>query len=188
MGFFGRSVSTDPVRGSRRGRRQSRYRARSHACALQPHLVSVARVFYTGCSTAVNDLVYVVDGSWSVGVSDFDSAKQWLINITSQFDISSDYTQVKSTKACSRLSLSSSSLLTVEFFTFDCFCLRLTVLPLATFTVGGCGPVQRCPSPGDSSGQTSGRRRSHPSHPEHRLPGRKHAGRTAFTVLPLCCF
>ncbi|XP_062236018.1 collagen alpha-1(XXI) chain-like [Platichthys flesus] len=47
-----------------------------------------------GCSTAVNDLVYIVDGSWSVGVSDFDRAKQWLINITSQFDISSHYTQL----------------------------------------------------------------------------------------------
>uniref|UniRef100_A0A8D0A1B0 Collagen alpha-1(XXI) chain n=1 Tax=Sander lucioperca TaxID=283035 RepID=A0A8D0A1B0_SANLU len=46
------------------------------------------------CSTAVNDLVYIVDGSWSVGFSDFDTAKQWLINITSQFDISSHYTQV----------------------------------------------------------------------------------------------
>lgn len=48
-----------------------------------------------GCSTAVNDLVYIIDGSWSVGFSDFDTAKQWLINITSQFDISSHYTQVK---------------------------------------------------------------------------------------------
>ncbi|XP_034094365.1 collagen alpha-1(XXI) chain isoform X3 [Gymnodraco acuticeps] len=47
-----------------------------------------------GCSTAVNDLVYIVDGSWSVGTSDFETAKQWLINITSQFDISSHYTQV----------------------------------------------------------------------------------------------
>uniref|UniRef100_A0A3Q3J5H1 Collagen alpha-1(XXI) chain n=1 Tax=Monopterus albus TaxID=43700 RepID=A0A3Q3J5H1_MONAL len=47
-----------------------------------------------GCSTAVNDLVYIVDGSWSVGVVDFDKTKQWLINITSQFDISSHYTQV----------------------------------------------------------------------------------------------
>ncbi|KAM8731700.1 collagen alpha-1(XXI) chain-like [Acanthopagrus schlegelii] len=47
-----------------------------------------------GCSTAVNDLVYIVDGSWSVGSSDFETAKQWLINITSQFDISSHYTQV----------------------------------------------------------------------------------------------
>lgn len=51
-----------------------------------------------GCSTAVNDLVYIVDGSWSVGFSDFDTAKQWLINITSQFDISSHYTQVIYTK------------------------------------------------------------------------------------------
>uniref|UniRef100_A0A3Q3W009 VWFA domain-containing protein n=1 Tax=Mola mola TaxID=94237 RepID=A0A3Q3W009_MOLML len=48
----------------------------------------------TGCSTAVNNLVYIVDGSWSVGFFDFDTAKQWLINITSQFDISSHYTQV----------------------------------------------------------------------------------------------
>ncbi|XP_062415065.1 collagen alpha-1(XXI) chain [Pungitius pungitius] len=47
-----------------------------------------------GCSTAVNDLVYIVDGSWSVGFSDFDTAKQWLINITRQFDVSSHYTQV----------------------------------------------------------------------------------------------
>uniref|UniRef100_A0A146QDB9 Collagen alpha-1(XXI) chain n=1 Tax=Fundulus heteroclitus TaxID=8078 RepID=A0A146QDB9_FUNHE len=47
-----------------------------------------------GCSTAVNDLVYIVDGSWSVGMADFDTAKQWLINISSQFDISPHYTQV----------------------------------------------------------------------------------------------
>lgn len=48
-----------------------------------------------GCSTAVNDLVYIVDGSWSVGIPDFQIAKQWLINITTQFDISPHYTQVK---------------------------------------------------------------------------------------------
>ncbi|XP_030623487.1 collagen alpha-1(XXI) chain [Chanos chanos] len=47
-----------------------------------------------GCSTAVNDLVYIVDGSWSVGYDDFDTAKRWLVNITSGFDISSLYTQV----------------------------------------------------------------------------------------------
>lgn len=47
-----------------------------------------------GCSTAVNDLVYIVDGSWSVGLEDFDTAKQWLINISRQFDISTHYTQV----------------------------------------------------------------------------------------------
>lgn len=50
---------------------------------------------HTGCSTAVNDLVYIVDGSWSVGFTDFDTAKQWLINITSQFDVSPYYTQVQ---------------------------------------------------------------------------------------------
>uniref|UniRef100_A0A3Q3EG84 Collagen alpha-1(XXI) chain n=1 Tax=Labrus bergylta TaxID=56723 RepID=A0A3Q3EG84_9LABR len=49
---------------------------------------------FSRCSTAVNDLVYIVDGSWSVGSADFETAKQWLINITSQFDISSYYTQV----------------------------------------------------------------------------------------------
>uniref|UniRef100_A0A8C7WMX7 Collagen alpha-1(XXI) chain n=1 Tax=Oryzias sinensis TaxID=183150 RepID=A0A8C7WMX7_9TELE len=47
-----------------------------------------------GCSTAVNDLVYIVDGSWSVGYTDFDIAKEWLVNITLQFDISPHYTQV----------------------------------------------------------------------------------------------
>uniref|UniRef100_A0AAY4BGD4 Collagen alpha-1(XXI) chain n=1 Tax=Denticeps clupeoides TaxID=299321 RepID=A0AAY4BGD4_9TELE len=47
-----------------------------------------------GCSTAVNDLVYIIDGSWSVGLTDFDTAKRWLVNITSGFDISPYYTQV----------------------------------------------------------------------------------------------
>ncbi|KPP80013.1 hypothetical protein Z043_100360, partial [Scleropages formosus] len=47
-----------------------------------------------GCSTAVNDLVCIIDGSWSVGISDFDTAKHWLVNITSGFDIGSQYTQV----------------------------------------------------------------------------------------------
>uniref|UniRef100_A0A3Q2Y2C0 Collagen alpha-1(XXI) chain n=1 Tax=Hippocampus comes TaxID=109280 RepID=A0A3Q2Y2C0_HIPCM len=62
---------------------------------LNPLLVrSFVLVLCSGCSTAVNDLVFIVDGSWSVGVADFETAKQWLINITSQFDISSHYTQV----------------------------------------------------------------------------------------------
>lgn len=47
-----------------------------------------------GCRTAVNDLVFIVDGSWSVGYVDFDTAKNWLINITSSFDIGPAYTQV----------------------------------------------------------------------------------------------
>uniref|UniRef100_A0A3Q2Y2A7 Collagen alpha-1(XXI) chain n=1 Tax=Hippocampus comes TaxID=109280 RepID=A0A3Q2Y2A7_HIPCM len=61
---------------------------------LIPPERSFVLVLCSGCSTAVNDLVFIVDGSWSVGVADFETAKQWLINITSQFDISSHYTQV----------------------------------------------------------------------------------------------
>uniref|UniRef100_A0A8C7RFW0 Collagen alpha-1(XXI) chain n=1 Tax=Oncorhynchus mykiss TaxID=8022 RepID=A0A8C7RFW0_ONCMY len=51
-------------------------------------------VSMTVCVTAVNDLVYIIDGSWSVGHSDFKKAKSWLVNITSGFDISSHYSQV----------------------------------------------------------------------------------------------
>ncbi|XP_062377830.1 collagen alpha-1(XXI) chain [Sardina pilchardus] len=47
-----------------------------------------------GCSTAVNDLVYIIDGSWSVGTTDFETAKRWLVNITSGFDVGPLYTQV----------------------------------------------------------------------------------------------
>ncbi|XP_053350878.1 collagen alpha-1(XXI) chain [Clarias gariepinus] len=47
-----------------------------------------------GCSTAANDLVYIIDGSWSVGYKDFDTAKRWLVNITSGFDVGPHYSQV----------------------------------------------------------------------------------------------
>ncbi|KAK6310722.1 hypothetical protein J4Q44_G00187770, partial [Coregonus suidteri] len=47
-----------------------------------------------GCSTASNDLVYIIDGSSSVGTPDFDLAKRWLVNITSGFDVSSRHTHV----------------------------------------------------------------------------------------------
>uniref|UniRef100_H2ZXA3 Si:dkey-225n22.4 n=1 Tax=Latimeria chalumnae TaxID=7897 RepID=H2ZXA3_LATCH len=46
-----------------------------------------------GCRTAVNDLLFIIDGSWSVGYEDFDTAKNWLINVTSGFDIGPSYTQ-----------------------------------------------------------------------------------------------
>lgn len=42
----------------------------------------------------MNDLVFIIDGSWSVGSIDFETAKRWLINITSGFDVGSQYTQV----------------------------------------------------------------------------------------------
>ncbi|KAL0966121.1 hypothetical protein UPYG_G00291170 [Umbra pygmaea] len=47
-----------------------------------------------GCSTASNDLVYIMDGSSSVGTPDFDLAKRWLVNITSGFQVSPRHTQV----------------------------------------------------------------------------------------------
>uniref|UniRef100_A0A3B3RAX3 Si:ch211-106n13.3 n=1 Tax=Paramormyrops kingsleyae TaxID=1676925 RepID=A0A3B3RAX3_9TELE len=46
-----------------------------------------------GCSTAAMDLVYILDGSSSVGVSDFDTAKRWLINVTSSFLVGPQYTR-----------------------------------------------------------------------------------------------
>uniref|UniRef100_A0A3P8YEF3 VWFA domain-containing protein n=1 Tax=Esox lucius TaxID=8010 RepID=A0A3P8YEF3_ESOLU len=46
------------------------------------------------CSTASNDLVYIMDGSSSVGTPDFNLAKRWLVNITSGFQVSSRHTQV----------------------------------------------------------------------------------------------
>lgn len=42
----------------------------------------------------MNDLVYIIDGSWSVGYEDFDTAKSWLVNVTSGFDVSTLYSQV----------------------------------------------------------------------------------------------
>ncbi|XP_066434935.1 collagen alpha-1(XXI) chain-like [Eleutherodactylus coqui] len=47
-----------------------------------------------GCRTVMNDLVFIVDGSWSVGYEDFDTAKNWLINITSSFVVGPANTQV----------------------------------------------------------------------------------------------
>lgn len=49
---------------------------------------------FAGCSTTSNDLVYIIDGSSSLGITDFNTAKRWLINITSGFDVSSRRTQV----------------------------------------------------------------------------------------------
>ncbi|XP_066544814.1 collagen alpha-1(XXI) chain [Amia ocellicauda] len=57
-------------------------------------MAAFSNFLFLGCRTAVNDLVYIIDGSWSVGYSDFDTAKNWLINITSGFDVGSQYTQV----------------------------------------------------------------------------------------------
>uniref|UniRef100_UPI00398E3ED2 collagen alpha-1(XXI) chain-like n=1 Tax=Pristiophorus japonicus TaxID=55135 RepID=UPI00398E3ED2 len=57
------------------------------AANLLPHPTS-------GCRTAMNDLVFIMDGSWSVGIDNFETAKTWLVNVTSGFDIGPAYTQV----------------------------------------------------------------------------------------------
>uniref|UniRef100_A0A8C5PXM3 Collagen alpha-1(XXI) chain n=1 Tax=Leptobrachium leishanense TaxID=445787 RepID=A0A8C5PXM3_9ANUR len=46
------------------------------------------------CRTAPNDLVFILDGSWSVGPENFEILKKWVVNITSNFDIGPKYTQV----------------------------------------------------------------------------------------------
>ncbi|XP_036375488.1 collagen alpha-1(XXI) chain-like [Megalops cyprinoides] len=47
-----------------------------------------------GCSTVANDLVFLIDGSDSVGTANFETAKRWLANITSGFDLGLHHTQV----------------------------------------------------------------------------------------------
>ncbi|XP_048451697.1 collagen alpha-1(XXI) chain-like [Rhincodon typus] len=64
---------------------------------LSSHLFSGAvqdENLRAGCRTAVNDLVFIMDGSWSVGSNNFEIAKTWLVNVTSGFDIGPEYTQV----------------------------------------------------------------------------------------------
>uniref|UniRef100_A0A8C4Q5F0 VWFA domain-containing protein n=1 Tax=Eptatretus burgeri TaxID=7764 RepID=A0A8C4Q5F0_EPTBU len=47
-----------------------------------------------GCRTAANELVFLLDGSWSVKPENFETVKQWLVNISSSFDIGPEYTLV----------------------------------------------------------------------------------------------
>uniref|UniRef100_A0AAY4AM68 VWFA domain-containing protein n=1 Tax=Denticeps clupeoides TaxID=299321 RepID=A0AAY4AM68_9TELE len=63
-------------------------------CVFLPHIRADDEDMQAGCSTTANDLVFIIDGSSSVGVPDFDQAKRWLINITRGFDVSSRHTQV----------------------------------------------------------------------------------------------
>ncbi|KAJ8377720.1 hypothetical protein AAFF_G00254540 [Aldrovandia affinis] len=46
------------------------------------------------CRTAPSDLVVILDGSWSVGDTDFEIVKRWLVNITTSFNIGQKFTQV----------------------------------------------------------------------------------------------
>ncbi|XP_026878697.2 collagen alpha-1(XXI) chain isoform X2 [Electrophorus electricus] len=46
------------------------------------------------CRTAPSDLVFILDGSWSVDDTNFEIVKRWLVNITSSFNIGQKFTQV----------------------------------------------------------------------------------------------
>uniref|UniRef100_A0A8C5T0H7 Collagen alpha-1(XXI) chain n=1 Tax=Malurus cyaneus samueli TaxID=2593467 RepID=A0A8C5T0H7_9PASS len=51
-------------------------------------------VFFLGCRTAPADLVFILDGSYSVGPENFEIIKSWLVNITRNFDIGPKFIQV----------------------------------------------------------------------------------------------
>ncbi|KAM4771465.1 collagen alpha-1(XXI) chain [Rhinophrynus dorsalis] len=48
----------------------------------------------SSCRTAPTDLVFILDGSWSVGPENFEILKKWVVNITSNFNIGPKFTQV----------------------------------------------------------------------------------------------
>lgn len=48
----------------------------------------------SGCRTAPCDLVFILDGSWSVEDINFEIVKRWLVNITTSFNIGQKFTQV----------------------------------------------------------------------------------------------
>ncbi|XP_066536091.1 collagen alpha-1(XXI) chain isoform X2 [Hoplias malabaricus] len=46
------------------------------------------------CRTAPSDLVFILDGSWSVDDTNFEIVKWWLVNITTSFNIGQKFTQI----------------------------------------------------------------------------------------------
>ncbi|KAK5853916.1 hypothetical protein PBY51_015031 [Eleginops maclovinus] len=77
------------------------YKATSMHCVLRClcfmllHLFSAAQdEEIRSCRTAPCDLVFILDGSWSVEDVNFELIKHWLVNITSSFNIGQKFTQV----------------------------------------------------------------------------------------------
>lgn len=59
------------------------------------HLFSAAQdEDLRSCRTAPCDLVFILDGSWSVEDINFEIVKRWLVNITTSFNIGQKFTQV----------------------------------------------------------------------------------------------
>ncbi|ELK00189.1 Collagen alpha-1(XXI) chain [Pteropus alecto] len=59
-------------------------------CTLPPPATEHVR----SCRTAPTDLVFILDGSYSVGPENFEIVKKWLVNITKNFDIGPKFIQV----------------------------------------------------------------------------------------------
>ncbi|XP_071336956.1 collagen alpha-1(XXI) chain isoform X2 [Trachinotus anak] len=77
------------------------YKATSMHCVLRClcfmllHLFSAAQdEDIRSCRTAPCDLVFILDGSWSVEDVNFELVKRWLVNITTSFNIGQKFTQV----------------------------------------------------------------------------------------------
>ncbi|XP_072293499.1 uncharacterized protein col21a1 [Eucyclogobius newberryi] len=77
------------------------YKASSVHCTLRIlcftllHLLSSAQdEDIRSCRTAPCDLVFILDGSWSVEDINFEIVKRWLVNITSSFQVGQKFTQV----------------------------------------------------------------------------------------------
>ncbi|XP_051272793.1 collagen alpha-1(XXI) chain isoform X1 [Dicentrarchus labrax] len=77
------------------------YKATSMHCVLRClcfmllHLFSAAQdEDIRSCRTAPCDLVFILDGSWSVEDVSFEIVKRWLVNITTSFNIGQKFTQV----------------------------------------------------------------------------------------------
>uniref|UniRef100_A0A3B4VQ02 Collagen alpha-1(XXI) chain n=1 Tax=Seriola dumerili TaxID=41447 RepID=A0A3B4VQ02_SERDU len=79
------------------------YKATSMHCVLRClcfmllHLFSAAQdedIRSKSCRTAPCDLVFILDGSWSVEDVNFELVKRWLVNITTSFNIGQKFTQV----------------------------------------------------------------------------------------------
>ncbi|XP_029926311.1 collagen alpha-1(XXI) chain [Myripristis murdjan] len=77
------------------------YKTRSMHCVLRCLCFMLLHLFSTAqdenirsCRTAPCDLVFILDGSWSVEDVNFEIVKRWLVNITTSFNIGQKFTQV----------------------------------------------------------------------------------------------
>ncbi|XP_039384267.1 collagen alpha-1(XXI) chain isoform X1 [Mauremys reevesii] len=61
---------------------------------LQDYISAENGEIRASCRTAPADLVFILDGSYSVGPENFEIIKRWLVNITRNFDIGPKFIQV----------------------------------------------------------------------------------------------